>query len=365
MAEQYIKQKKYSRIVGMSHIPYDKSVPKEYYKSEGERGLSEHDDRINLSGPNEELQLCLGDGQTSSDRLKNKKILKIPPRRIAFCGGGLRCVAHVGVLKALEKHDMLGCVKEVTGISGGSFFALLFILGYTLEQIERLAIGIDFNILGTIEPEDVLLFPLTFGLNSGEGIEKLITSVLKQKGFSSDITLGELDKKVNIHFKCYATELQTSTIKDLCSRNTPNMKVTTAVRASMSLPIMYSPVKDGESLLVDGGVLHNLPLVFLKDDEIQETLGVFFTIKQAVIPQAVEGVLDYVKYMYEAIIDMRNRPYLKRYREQLILIDTGAFNGLDFSESSTSRANLIEIAFNTTEKFLYGRKQPSRRFSVS
>lgn len=350
----------------MSHTPYDKSALKEYCKPEGVHDLAELDAHINPLVPNEELQLCRADeAQTSSDKHKNKKILRIPPRRLAFCGGGVRCVAHVGVLKALDNYGLLRCVKEVTGISAGAFFSLLFSLQYTIDQIERLSLEMDFTVLGNIEPEDVLMFPLTFGLNSGESIERLIASVLRQKGFSADITLGELYKKVPIGFRCYATELQTSSIKEFSARNTPNTKVVTAVRASMSFPLMYSPVKDGDSLLVDGGLLHNLPLVFLTQEEIHETLGVFFAVENSLIPAPIDDMLQLFKYMYDAAILMRNRPYMKKYKERLIIIKTHDFNALDFSETRTKRADLITSAFQSTEDFLINQNPPKRRFSVS
>lgn len=345
----------------MSHTPYDKSAPKGYCKPEGGHGPSEPDDHINPSGPNVELVLC--HGETSDEQYKRKKIF-IPPRRLAFCGGGVRCVAHVGVLKSLKANGLLTCVKEATGISAGAFFALLYVLEYTVEQMERLATEMDFSSMGTIDPEDILLFPLTFGLNSGEGIERLIASILKQKGFSPDVTLGQL-AKTTINFRCYATELQTTKVKEMSARMTPDMNVITAVRASMSFPLMFSPVKEGTSLLVDGGLLHNMPLVFLSEQEIQETLCVFFAVKPRIVAEPVEEVLDFVKYMYEAAIDMRNRPYLKKYRDRLIVVNTDEFNGLNFSEGRDKRASLIELAYRTTEGFLAYHRRPGRRFSVS
>jgi len=352
----------------MSHTPYDRSAPKEYCRPEGVHGPAEPDGHINLSGPNVELVLyrdVFPKDQTSSDKHLKKIHRQIPPRRLAFCGGGVRCVAHVGVLKALRVNGLLNCVKEVTGISAGAFFALLYVLEYTVEQMERLSTEMDFSTLGTIDPEDILLFPLTFGLNSGEGIERLIGSILKQKGFNPDITLGQLEQAVGTKFRCYATELQTTKVKEMSARATPNMKVITAVRASMSFPLMFSPVREGTSLLVDGGLLHNMPLVFLTEEEIQETLCVFFAVKPRVIAEPVEEVLDFVKYVYEAGIDMRNRPYLKKYRDRLIIVNTDDFNGLNFSESKDKRAALIELAYKTTERFLAYHRTPGRRFSVS
>jgi NTE family protein len=355
----------------MSSIHDDKSAPKAYYKNEAERGLAELDGRINLSAPDEEPVLLLDASvcQKSSrtwlpTSVKQLGNLNIPPRRLAFCGGGVRCVAHVGVLKALDSANLLSCVKEMIGISAGALFALLYVLGYSIRQIEELALKFDFTVLGTIEPEDILLFPMTLGLNSGDAVDKLITSILHQKGFDKDITFVDLAKKTKLTFRCYATDLQKSKIKEMSIWTTPNMCVRTAVRASMSLPVMYSPVKEGDSLLVDGGLLHNLPLVFLTQAEIEETLAVLF-ISGETVPKPIESVLDFFKYIYDGALMMRNVPYIQKYKERLILIDTRDFGALSFDESEEARVKFIQVTVAATVAFLKKARKPSRRVSVS
>ena len=354
----------------MSSIHDDKSAPKAYYKNEAERGLAELDGRINLSAPNEEpvSLLDVSVDQTSSRTLSSVKHtgnLNIPPRRLAFCGGGVRCVAHVGALKALESANLLGCVKEMIGISAGSLFALLYVLGYSLRQIEELALKFDFTVLGTIEPEDIILFPMTLGLNSGEAVDKLIASILHQKAFDKDITFSELAKKTKLTFRCYATDLQKTKMKEMSVWTTPNMSVKTAVRASMCLPVLYSPVKDGDSLLVDGGLLHNLPLVFLTEAEIQETLAVLFYSPHEGEQKPIESVLDFFKYIYDGALTMRNIPYIQKYKERLILIDMRDFGALSFDESEENRAKFIQVAVDSTVAFLKRVVKPIRRVSVS
>jgi NTE family protein len=238
------------------------------------------------------------------------------------------------------------------------------VLGYSIRQIEELALKFDFTVLGTIEPEDILLFPMTLGLNSGETVDKLITSILHQKGFDKDISFLELAKKTKMTFRCYATDLQKSKIKEMSVLTTPAMLVRTAVRASMSLPIMYSPVKEGDSLLVDGGLLHNLPLVFLTEAEIQETLGVLFVSEEST-PKPIESVLDFFKYIYDGALMMRNVPYIQKYKERLILIDTRDFGALSFDESEETRAKFIHVAVVATRAFLKKARKPTRRVSVS
>lgn len=347
--------------------PDDKSAPKAYYKNGGAHGPGESGAHINPSAPYAEPELHPDASLTSA--MRKNKISRIPPRRLAFCGGGVRCVAHVGVMKAMRDANLLSCVKEMMGISAGSFFALLFVIGYTIEQIERLALDFDFTVLGVVDPEDILMFHLNFGLNSGDGIDKLICSVLRQKGLSVDVTFAELAKG-RMAFRCFATELQTSAVKEMSAATTPNMSVRLAVRASMSLPIMYAPVKDGDSLLVDGGLLHNLPLVFLSEKEIGESWGVLFVTGQREVAP-VEEVIDVFKFIYDGLVIMRNLPCIARFKERLIVIKTDEYNTFNFEETRESREKLIDAARVQTEAFIFrGFTAPKgakakRRFSCS
>jgi predicted acylesterase/phospholipase RssA len=353
----------------MSSIHDDKSAQEEYCTNEGVHDPVLLGGHTNPSALAEELQLPVSMlCQTSQLSVKpfNKKFstLRIPPRRLAFCGGGVRCVAHVGVLKALESAGILSCVKEMIGVSAGALFALMFVLGYTLPQVEELSLAFDFRVLGDITPEDILMFPLTFGLNSGDMIDKFIASILSQKGFHKDTTFFELSKKTKISFRCYATELQTSKLKEMGMKTTPTMMVREAVRASMSLPIMYSPVKVGDCLLVDGGLLHNLPLVFLTKEEIDETWGVLFVRKEE-SKKPIESIIDFFKYIYDGTTVMRNLPYIQKYKERIILVKGDEADSLNFGETKENRMKIIKNAYNSTMRFIKSTGRPLRRVSVS
>ena len=264
----------------------------------------------------------------------------------------------------MQEAGLLTCVKEMIGVSAGALFALLYVLGYSIDQIEELALNFDFRILGDINPEDLLLFSVSLGLNSGDMLEKLVASILHQKGFNKDVTFAEMAARTNIAFRCYATELQTSTIKEMSAAATPDMLVSTAVRASMSLPIMYSPVPCGTTLLVDGGLLHNLPLVFLNQAEIADTWGVLFVSESKKV-QSIDSVVDFFKYIYDSVVKMRNLPCIEKYKERLIVIESDDFSALNFGESKDIRAEFIRRAELATIAFLNRRNRPRRRVSVS
>lgn len=270
-------------------------------------------------------------------------------------------------MKGLDDAGMLTCIKEMIGISAGSLFSLLWVLGYTLEELERLSVEFDFRLLRNIEPENVFAFPETYGLDNGESLEKLITSILRQKGFSPTATFAELQKRCPVALRCYATELQTSKVREFSTSLTPDTEVRLAIRASMSLPFLYTPVKDpnSDALLMDGGLLNNLPMVFLQEYQIQETWGVLFNQSTEKSLEPVKDITEFFRYIYDGATLMRSSLFLDRYGDRVIQIPTDDFGALSFDESKESRKVLIEAARAKTLEFLYQTKKPIRRFSAA
>jgi len=357
-----------SQLAEMSYRSDDKSAPKEYCMPEDAHYPGESDGHINPSALTEAPALVSGAGTSVYITTKQRaNCYRVPPRRIALCGGGIRCIAHVGVIKSLESHGMLKSVKEMIGISAGAFFSLLLVLQYSISDIERLALYFDFTVLRNIDPESLLSFPETLGLDNGAEIDKLIHSVLRQKGVSPDITFEGLAKIKPMGFRCFATELQTSKVKEFSTLLTPHTKIVTAVRASMALPIVYTPVKDAttDALFVDGGLLHNLPLVFLSERELAETWGVLFTTQTPKAPHPIINIMDFFRFIYDGIFIMRGIPYIEKFRERLILVNIDELSALQLDKGIEDRSKIIKKAFQTTTKFLYTSQKPSRRFSAS
>ncbi len=313
-------------------------------------------------------QLAAASSNDMSCQKKVQLTRMLPPLRLALCGGGTRCIAHVGVFKALHDSKLLHCVKEVLGVSAGALFCLLFAAGYSLQEIERLSTEFDFSVLRNIDPDSLFNFPFTFGLDSGSGLDKFLISILNHKGFSPDVTFAEFEKKkkTKISFRCFATDIETAQIRDFGVKTTPNMSIRFAVRASMGLPVLFTPVSDPETghLLMDGGVLHNLPLVFQTEEEREHTLAVLFTNKP---PQTLErDCLHVFQSVYDIVTQMRNKPYRERYKERVLCIEVNGFSAVTFDESKEERAQLIQSAYEQTKSFLHTPPfTPRRRFSCA
>ena len=158
---------------------------------------------------------------------------------LALGGGSARGLAHVGVLLALEAYQIP--IDLIAGTSIGSVIGSLYASGATIKELEEAALSIKKSkTLFMIDPT----FPHS-GLIGGDRIEKMLNKfALKDKTFQ------ELD----IPFAAVATEIENGAEVILNEG-----KLTEAVRASISIPGIFTPVKHQEYYLVDGGLVNPVP----------------------------------------------------------------------------------------------------------
>ena len=149
----------------------------------------------------------------------------IPPYRITLSGGGIRGLAHIGALEVLEENGSLRAVKEYIGISAGALIAFCMCVGATLSELRMMATVLDFGSIRDLEPETMLSFMETFGLDTGSNLEKLARAVLRAKGLSPTLTFEELvaARPTLPRLRIFATDLNTCTIAELSAATSPTM----------------------------------------------------------------------------------------------------------------------------------------------
>ena len=211
------------------------------------------------------------DGATQPDA----KIVVTPPGsqrpRIGLVleGGGALGLAHVGVIKWLEENHIP--VDVIAGASMGGWIGGIYATGESSGQIESLIRNIKWNeVLRGVTPYRDLSFrrkedrrdyqnAFEFGLKQGTQFPSSFNSG-QQVGLILDrigLPYSEMKSfdELPIPFRCVATDLVSGKpyVFDQGS-------LSRAMRASMSLPAFFTPVRDGSRLLVDGGLLDNLPV---------------------------------------------------------------------------------------------------------
>jgi len=165
--------------------------------------------------------------------------------------GGLRGLAHIGVIKVLLKNNIP--IDYISGASAGSFVGSYLATHGEIESFEKLILENTKDLLP-------LFFDFSLqGLVDGNKISMFLKKILKDADFS----------ETKIPFSVIATDLITGQ-PAVFSKG----KIVPAVRGSMSIPILFKPVSYQGKLLVDGGLSNPVPVGILKENKIDKVIAV-------------------------------------------------------------------------------------------
>ena len=194
-----------------------------------------------------------------------------PKVGLVLSGGAARGLAHVGVLKALEEQGIH--IDAIAGTSMGAVIGGLYASGYKIDELEKLALSIDWKDALSDAPDredvpfrrkqddrDFLIkqklsfrddgsLGLPLGVIQGQNLSLLLESLLAH---SSDIR--DFDK-LPIPFRAVATDIVNGEKVVFRKGHLPQV-----IRASMSIPAVFAPVEINGQLLVDGGMVDNIPV---------------------------------------------------------------------------------------------------------
>lgn len=259
---------------------------------------------------------------------------------LALAGGGIKAAAHIGALKAFEEEKInFDCVS---GTSSGSIIATMYALGYNSDEMwkmfkkycKKIRYAEWYQIIKLIVGLAVTGKITIDGLNSGKVIEKIIKNIcLKDKiNNINQIKMPLLIPMVN---------LQSGTVHIASSKEVRpvlndnieylnDIPISTAVRASCSYPIVFSPCEYKGKQLIDGGTRENLPWKGLKDIGADEVVGITFN--------TISGVNTCCKNIIEVAtraMELQGRElamYEKNGIEHLITINLKKVSLLDSSK---------------------------------
>lgn len=196
-----------------------------------------------------------------------------PKIGLVLSGGGAKGFAHVGVLKLLDSLQIP--IDYIAGTSMGGIAGALYAIGYTGYDLEKLAHRSDWQTIFSDRPprpdlpffqkEQMGRYQLEFGMKGlkpvpptglifGQKVSLLFLSLTFPYERVSDFD------HLPIPFRCVAVDLVTGNQVVL-----KNGSLAKAMRSTMAIPTVFSPVEWGDSLLVDGGLINNLPVDVVKE----------------------------------------------------------------------------------------------------
>ncbi|TVQ14576.1 MAG: hypothetical protein EA364_04240 [Balneolaceae bacterium] len=262
-----------------------------------------------------------------------------PKVGIAFSGGGAKGFAHIGVLKVLEEINMP--IDYITGTSMGALVGGLYSIGYSPEFMQDLVLNLNWEELFSDEIrrrympmeekywDGQFLITLPFksgqlrlpaGLVAGQHISMLFANLTWDFQHIRDYD------QLPIPFACIATDLESGEAHVMRSGT-----LSESIRASISIPTIFTPVRIDGRMVVDGGVVRNLPVTDAYNMGADFVIGINVTegLKMADSLRSIFDIMDQtIRFM---MFDSVNEEAVKA--GILINPDVGRFHILDFDKA--------------------------------
>ena len=198
---------------------------------------------------------------------------------LVFSGGGARGLAHIGVLKALEEHNVP--IDYITGTSMGAVVGAMYSAGYSPEEIEYIALSEDFQnwVSGKYSSDYSYYFQkkeinpsfisAKLQIDTGFNLKlrsNLINDVPLNFALIELLSQASANARDNfdnlfVPFRCIVADVLSQKMIPVKKGN-----LAEAVRGSMTVPLVYRPIKVDDKFVFDGGLYNNFPVDVMKSD---------------------------------------------------------------------------------------------------
>lgn len=282
-----------------------------------------------------------------------------------FSGGGIKGIALVGALEAIEEKGIQ--FKRVAGTSAGSIVAALIAAGYSSKEVYQLIDELDLKTFldtrSTYIPFKVAKWFLLYwrlGLYKGHSLEQWLSEKLAAKGIRSFADLPPQALRV------VASDLTNGRLvvipDDLphYGVNPNTFSVAKAIRMSCSLPYFFEPVKikygNTVSTIVDGGVLSNFPMWLFDNENIKKVrpvLGIRLSHSLSERPvKQIKNAIQLYEALFETMKDAHDSRYISRKHERnIIFIPTEGVFTTEFELDDKKKNILFNLGKEKANQF--------------
>jgi NTE family protein len=242
----------------------------------------------------------------SVSRIIWEDFMKAQFRNLIFEGGGVKGLAYVGAMQILDLRGHLSEIKRVGGTSAGAINALIFALGYSIQEQHEILDSTDFkkfmdDTFGVMR--DIKRVVEKFGWNKGDNFLGWIERLVERKLGNTRATFKDLQDAGRPDLYVTGTNLSTGYVEVFSAERHKDMALADALRISMSIPLFFSAVRHGKrkDVYVDGGVIINYPVKLFDREKYIDIVNE---------PEAVRRVGYYNRENAEFLL---NQPDRSRY----------------------------------------------------
>ncbi len=269
---------------------------------------------------------------------------------LALSGGGALGLAQIGVIQWLEGNHIP--VDRIAGTSMGSIIGVMYATGMSPAEMQKFAEGIDWNEALLPEPDyrqlsyrrkqDRRDYQIEAALGVKHGLKG-------PNGFDPGLGVGLLLDRIAfpesgiasfddlpIPFRCVATDMQSGDRVVLHDGSLPR-----AVRASMAIPGVFTPVQIDGRVLADGGMVENIPVEAVREMDADKVIAIDLQMplggKEEL--ETITGVLSRAV----SVMILQNERQSLKLADTTVTVDTGNFSMTDYDRVS----DLIRLGYQS------------------
>jgi NTE family protein len=289
--------------------------------------------------------------------VKAQEVRKRPKIGLVLSGGGAHGIAHIGVIKVMEEAGLRP--DFITGVSMGSIIGGMYSIGYSADSLQKIFNSINWKlILSNKIPENKVIFleknhfsnsavslPLSMrkvvlpsGLINGQQVENVLSYYSWPAADINDFS------KLPIPFLCVATDIIHYKPVDLTTGYLPD-----AIRASFSVPSIFTPLRIDSLLFLDGGLIRNFAATEAKEMGADILIGSYVGYKgnKADRLMTVGGIMEQIA-MFRSLDDFEKE---KKLVDVLIRPNTDGLSIVQFDNVDSLIERGYEAALPYKEHF--------------
>jgi len=282
------------------------------------------------------------DNKNVNESIENKKNNK---SILVMSGGGIRGFVFIGVIKYLEEIDILKNINTFVGTSIGGYWSILLNIGYTYNEIYSFIKSFDITMSICF---DITNFFQNYSIDNCDNFVFVFKKLVEKKNINYDITLLELNKKTKKKIVLVATCLNTKKVEYISYETYPEMPLYIAMRMTTCVPLLYPPIKYNNKLYLDGGLIDNFPIDFVKE-HLNETIGI-----NIILPVSecfnIDNIKDYISNIIDIFFVINNKYEDDIYKNNVYNIPVNKKNPIEMSISVEERKQLVKDGYEFIKK---------------
>ena len=288
---------------------------------------------------------------------------------VIFGGGGIRGITYCGAYKALIENNIQ--FSGIAGSSIGAVFAVLLAFDYSYEEIFEIFTDTGLGIFSDFNFD----FKKELAFSKGQKAYEWMKQKIEQKFYSSGYKKGKMPPvkfcDIDKNLVVYSVDLSNMEYKEFSREATPDYEIALAIRASISMPFLFTPhIDENGNYIVDGDLLKPTPLWRVSNTIKNSTERILeFRLEDSSKDSKITNSIDYINRVYNTICTFATDYIIDLYGEKdkfdYIKIDTPQVSIVDFLIPKQKKQELFDIGYNVTNNYLKDELSKKRTYLLS